>query len=139
SVELLDDFRRDGPTGAERMLHHGLALAGHLLPETLPYAHTDARHLPAGNGKRLLESLLLGVLHGPLQDADVMFPRPPPLVRRNRQNGGPSAREGTLWGFQMDKALTFSVNTGSDIPTSHCAYPHISLDGVKSIPYLAHD
>src|SRR5262245_6551454 len=41
--------------------------------------------------------------------------------------------------FRWTRPSLFSVNTGSGIPTARCAYPNISLDGVKSTPYLAHD
>src|SRR5215470_12948964 len=37
----------------------------------------------------------------------------------------------------MDKALTVLGEYRLRHPTSHCACPHISLDGVKSTPYLA--
>src|SRR5215470_10789033 len=98
------------------MLHHGLALAGHLLPETLPHAHTDARHLPGSDGRRFLESPLLGVLHGPLQATDMMFPRPP---RSSDAIGRMENLQGVKTSckvFRGTRPSPFSVNTGSGIP-----------------------
>jgi len=40
-------------------------------------------------------------------------------------------------GFRWTRPSLRSVNTAYGIPTSHCAYLHISVDGVKSTPYLA--
>jgi len=64
-IEPLYDFEGDGVAYGERMQYHSLAFASHPLPEPLPYALTDTRHL-LGSGKSLNELW-------PFQDASPDF------------------------------------------------------------------